>query len=352
MYALATTLPFMVCLVWTAILVVQLHKGDLPHRALTNFGIAATLLYFTHYLHFNGMQTLFSESLYYMCNLTVYPLYALFVKCLTSKRAPSMLNALWVVPGVVVFVLSITGVLSKLPFKQDLPVQILFAIISVSATVVAAIDLFRFRKSVENYYSEPDGRKLDPILTILILLFATALASFSVNIMGRAHFMGQDSIVFPAAFFSTLLFFVFFFSAKSERPVEDVRIEENPEKAEEDPNITEGQGALMNKIGRQMYENQIFRQKGLTITDLAEAVGSNRTYVSTCINKIEKQSFSDYIAGWRVRYACVLMEENPPLPLSVVADRSGFADRVSFYRSFKKVTGKSPSDWAQKGGKA
>ena len=75
----------MVCLVWTTIFLLEYRKSDPARRALTVFGIAATLLYFCHYLHFNGLQSVYSESMYYLCNLSVYPLYSLYVKCLTDK---------------------------------------------------------------------------------------------------------------------------------------------------------------------------------------------------------------------------------------------------------------------------
>jgi len=336
MYTLATTLPFMVCLVWTAILLVQIKEADRAHRALAVFGVAATLLYFCHYLHFNGMQSSFSEALYYLCNLSVYPLFALYVKCLTGKEAPRPVYVLWFIPAVAVFVSSLFLDLGLLP-------QYLFGIVSVASSIVAAQELFRFRSSVNNYYSNPAGKRLDPLLILLVLLLVTAMFSFTVNFLGRDNFTGSERLMIPAVGFSVLLFFIFYFGEKTELPVEDVRVESSSETV--DMGDGASRAALMEKIRIQMQDQQLFRSKGLTITELAEAVGSNRTYVSVCINQLGKQSFSDYINSWRIRYARLLMEEKPPLPLSEVADRAGFQDRVSFYRSFKKVTGMSPSEW-------
>ena len=335
MYSLATTMPFLVCLVWTAILLLQFRAADRAHRALAVFAVVTTLLYFCHFLHFNSLGSGFSESLYFLCNLSVYPLFAFYVECLTGKDAPKPKFLLWFVPAVAVFVYSFFG-------DAQVVSQVLFPLVVIASSVIAGRDLYRFRISVNNYYSNPEGKRLDPLFVLLIVLLMTAMSSFAVNIMGREHFMGENVLMIPALFFSALLFTIFFFGNKTELPLVDVRVEDSVPAGPEDDSF---QASLMEKIRAQMQDQQLFRSKGLTVADLAEAVGSNRSYVSACINQQAKQSFSDFINSWRIRYARLLMEEKPPLPLSEVADRAGFSDRVSFYRSFKKITGMSPSEW-------
>ena len=335
MYSLATTLPFTVCLVWTAILLLQFRAADRAHRALAVFAVVTTLLYFCHFLHFSNLGSSFSESLYFLCNLSVYPLFAFYVECLTGKDAPKPKFLLWFVPAFAVFAYSFFG-------DAGVVSQVLFPLVVIASSVIAGRDLFRFRISVNNYYSNPEGKRLDPLFVLLIVLLITAMSSFAVNIMGREHFMGEDELLIPALFFSALLFTIFFFGNKTELPLEDVRVEDSVPAGPDDDSF---QASLMEKIRVQMQDQQLFRSKGLTVTDLAEAVGSNRSYVSACINQQAKQSFSDFINSWRIRYARLLMEEKPPLPLSEVAERAGFSDRVSFYRSFKKITGMSPSEW-------
>lgn len=343
MYALATTLPFMVCLVWTTILLIQIRKADRAHIALAIFGIVTAALYFCHYLHFNGIQTRFSESLYYLCNLSVYPLYALYVKCLTGKSAPRALTFFWwFIPAVAVFVCSLTGWLRGIG-GASMVAQVLFPVVTIYSSVIAARDLFRFRLSVNNYYSNPEEKRLDPLFVLLLLLVVTAMMSFTVNLLGRDHFMGSLELMIPSVGFSALLFSIFYIGDKTEFPADEVRVEDSVVMLADTDDGT--QMSLMEKIQAQMQARQLFRSKGLTVSDLAEAVGSNRTYVSACINKLGKKSFSDYVNSWRIRYARLLMEEKPPLSISEVADRSGFSDRVSFYRSFKKITGMSPSEW-------
>ena len=342
MYSLATAMPFMVCLTWTIILGLKYRQNDRGRKTLAFFGAVASLLYFCHYLHFNGLETRFSEGLYFLCNLSVYPLYAVYILCLTGKKAPSGVSVLWFVPALLVFAVSLGGSIREHPAFQ-LTEQVLFALVSLSATFAAGLQLLRFRARVDNYYSNPEEKRLDPIAVLLILLFTTAVASFVVNILGRDHFMATDRLILPATLFSALLFAVFYVGEHTELPAEDVRTEEKEEETADEP----AREALMEKIHQQMEQQQLFRAKGLTVADLAEAVGSNRTYVSACINHLAGQSFSDFVNKWRIEYAQKLMKSEAHLTITEVADRAGFTDRTTFYRSFKKIAGMGPTEWLQ-----
>lgn len=342
MYSLATALPFVVCLTWTIILGLKYRQNDRGRRALTLFGVMASLLYFCHYLHFNGLESTIAEGLYFLCNLSVYPLYTIYILCLTSKKVPSSANLLWFVPAVIVFLVSVSGIIGE--YKVFLLIeQVLFALVSLSATVVAEIHLFRFRVRVNNYYSNPKKKRLNPIAVLVILLFATSVASIVVNFLGRDHFMATDRLIIPATLFSVLLFAIFFIGENTELPADEVRAEEREEETADDS----AREALMEKIHQQMEQEQLFRFKGLTVAELAETVGSNRTYVSACINHLAGQSFSDFVNKWRIEYAMELMRSDAGLTITEVADRAGFTDRTTFYRSFKKMTGKGPTEWLQ-----
>ncbi len=346
MYSLATALPFVVCLTWTIILGLKYRQNDRGRRALAFFGAVASLLYFCHYLHFNGLETRFSEGLYFFCSLSVYPLYSVYILCLTGKKAPRGVNFLWFVPALVVFVLSLIGDIREHQGFQ-LAEQVLFALVSLSATFAAELHLLRFRARVNNYYANPEEKRLGPTAVLLILLFATAVASFVVNILGRGHFMAMDRLIIPATLFSTLLFAIFYVGEHTELPADDVRTEGKTEETAKDSADESAREALMEKIHQQMEQQQLFRSKGLTVAELAEAVGSNRTYVSACINHLAGQSFSDFVNKWRIEYAQQLMKSDGHLTITEVADKAGFTDRTTFYRSFKKMAGMGPTEWLQ-----
>ena len=105
------------------------------------------------------------------------------------------------------------------------------------------------------------------------------------------------------------------------------------------------ENVLYRQIVALMQEDQLFRKKNLKMSDVASTLGTNTRYVSAAINA-QKTSFVDFVNGYRVRYAMELLR-NGKISLGEIADESGFASEVSFFRNFKKVTGKSPSAWLQ-----
>lgn len=102
---------------------------------------------------------------------------------------------------------------------------------------------------------------------------------------------------------------------------------------------------LLTRITTLMEEEELFRRKDLRVADIARELGTNTTYISACINGQTGVSFTDYVTGYRVRYAQKLMKEKPQTLLSHIGEEAGFASEKSFYRAFKAVTGQTPSEW-------
>ena len=338
MFTLFSVLPFAVCLVWTVTLLLEYRKNSLPLRALTVFGLDASLLYLCHFLHFNQLGSPVWESIYYLCNLSVFPMYGLYVKQLTSGEALKWKNyALWLLPALLVFLWSLSGVSSPGLVLQV--VRGLFFLVSLLSALLAARDLSRYRKRVDNFYSDPEGKRLNPVLAMLCVLLSTLLCSVLANAIGRSSFEHSSLLWIPSSLFSVLLYCVFFTGTRTRSEAGKIQETPAPDKSEETLRL------LMEKIQDQVVTQELFRRKGLTINDLAEAVCSNRTYVSQCINQFCGMSFSEYVNRERVRYATRLLDEHPETSLTDTADLSGFNERTSFYRNFKKFAGVSPGEY-------
>jgi len=108
-------------------------------------------------------------------------------------------------------------------------------------------------------------------------------------------------------------------------------------------------GQLMQSIRTILETKQLYRVHGLQVADLARELGTNTTYISACINKETGASFNDLVNGCRIRHALKLLAENPQMPVSQIADLSGFSSYSSFLRSFRQFTGKTPTDYLSSG---
>ena len=344
LYHLAASLPMMVCLIWAVILWIEFPASDPARRLLAVFALVATVLYACHFVHFEGDGAFgLVDCIWCLCTLSVYPLYRLYVVSLTTRNLPPLLTVLpWFVPALSLFAWSL-AVLVRGDDPETLRrvIGIVDFLVSVTAAVSCFVQLFRFRRSVRNYYADTEGKLLNPILVLLVLLAVIALASAVSSLLGRARFEGSSLLLIPSLLFSTLLFGIFYTGWRTVRPEPEVR-EEVAEPVMDDARMQQ----LMQRIEREMIIGERFRMPGLKISDVAEAVGSNRSYVSGAINRLSGLSFSDYVNRFRVRYAQELIRnQGKALPLSEVSERSGYADRTSFYRAFKKETGVSPSEW-------
>lgn len=99
-------------------------------------------------------------------------------------------------------------------------------------------------------------------------------------------------------------------------------------------------------LERLMEEQQLYLKKDLTLSDLAEALGTNRTYVSKYLSQVLNQTFYDYVNQLRIeRVSIPMMREHPEYKLDFVACESGFASISTFRRAFIKLTGQTPSQF-------
>lgn len=121
--------------------------------------------------------------------------------------------------------------------------------------------------------------------------------------------------------------------------------EEPCEEVQEAPVADSDDAELMQRICQVMEQQQLFMNPNLKITDLATALGSNRSAISNCINSQRNCSFPQFVNTYRVAYAQELLRSQPDIKIAEVCVKSGFSGEASFYRIFKAITGTTPSAW-------
>ena len=104
---------------------------------------------------------------------------------------------------------------------------------------------------------------------------------------------------------------------------------------------------FLDDMSRLIVEKELFLRKDLRVADVAKEMATNQTYVSLLVNNLSGENFATMIGGYRVRYAQNLMREHPEMVHADVAERSGFASRTAFLRTFKAHTGLTPTEWKQ-----
>jgi AraC-like DNA-binding protein len=100
---------------------------------------------------------------------------------------------------------------------------------------------------------------------------------------------------------------------------------------------------FIERIDMLMVEKRLFRNPELNIYDVAHELNTNITYISATINYKKKLNFHKYINTFRVSEAANMLKSDEDLSIDDIIDHCGFNSRASFYRTFKKIKGITPS---------
>lgn len=106
------------------------------------------------------------------------------------------------------------------------------------------------------------------------------------------------------------------------------------------------------RIQLEQFEKQNkFRQKRITLTDLAKKLNTNSNYLSQIIREEKGMNFKDYIAHLRISYITQLLYSDTrylQYTIEALAEECGIASRQSFSNLFYEVNGIRPTDFIRK----
>ena len=362
---LAISLPLITCALFSMLILLEWCNRQLREQhTLFAFMLTATLLYVGHYIYFNRAADLLplSDILYVSANLTVYPLYLIYIIRLTSKW--KSVYWLMLLPGLLAIMATGTGYIFMTDEEDRMFVhnylyhnsqteltdmalfqayirqfcKLVFAIEVIATVVIGSMMIRRYDRMVDEFYADTDDKSMRNIQSILYLVLTIAILSFIVNIIGRARFTDHEIILTTTSLmFSALLFAIGYEGLHRHFSIIDMRT--NKEQVSNDDSA-----ALKDAVNRSMTEriialvenDKIYLQPDLKLDDVAQMMHTNRTYIYQAVNQQMGISFNEFINRYRIAHAKRLMASDPTLSMNDVALHSGFASLSSFYRNMKK----------------
>lgn len=104
---------------------------------------------------------------------------------------------------------------------------------------------------------------------------------------------------------------------------------------------------ILELLDEVMISKKLYRNSELRLDFLADEVGTSKHYLSQVINEQKGMSFFEYINSLRIAEAKVLLAEKSKKELNIIdiAYIVGFNNKVSFNNTFKKTTGKTPTEF-------
>ncbi len=380
--SIALLLPVYVTLMWALVFLLQKKTKQDTNKMLGAFMVTASLLYISHAIFFHHFFHLYAfvESLYILTILSVYPFFYGYVLMLTTQKIHFRYFIRHFYPALFFTSLSLIVTLMMTPEQRSFYVRdilvnnnlkgldlttivgfkglvfLLARLIYMAHAVIYLLLGIRLAnqhdKRVSDFFSNTEGRKMNWIRDISILILAVSILGITFAIIGRSYFAKHEvTLLVPSFIFSTIFFIIGFYGNQqliiSESLVEEVV---DP-KADFQEVANDPQRELLKKKLLALFEKErIYRLTDLRITKISDALKTNRTYVSRLINEEFGMNFNEFVNRYRVEEAEELMKsrDNNAYTLEYIAEQSGFGSANSFARAFKEQKGVTPGTFRNK----
>ena len=102
---------------------------------------------------------------------------------------------------------------------------------------------------------------------------------------------------------------------------------------------------LFQRIDKMMEEKSLYLDASLSQSNVARMALTNSSYVSKVVNHFSGKNFKNYLSSYRVRHAAELIDKDPRLKMSEVAQMSGFNSVPTFNHMFKDHMGLTPTEY-------
>ena len=104
---------------------------------------------------------------------------------------------------------------------------------------------------------------------------------------------------------------------------------------------------LFRRLQELLADEEVLRRPRLGRDELADLLGTNRTYVADAVAACTEQrwSVSQYVAAVRVRRARYLIDNHPELSLGEIGHVCGFQSQSSFIRCYRDHYGITPGEY-------
>ena len=160
--------------------------------------------------------------------------------------------------------------------------------------------------------------------------------------------------LFLFVFYGRLLKFrsglLFTESELAQKSTSETALNNRTEQTQELTNVPEAEPSNLwiEKLKGMMEVQKLYRQEGITISDLAEAMDIQEYRLRQLINQqMGYRNFNDFLNGYRIQEACrrLVSQEDSQLPVLTIAPDVGFRSLSAFNRAFKERTEKTPSQY-------
>ena len=205
----------------------------------------------------------------------------------------------------------------------------------------------KYGVKAEQFYSDMEEENYKNAKTLNFLIISMFISSFIIFVLGfESIFSNVLSLEIILSISSIILFLIGYLGIKQE-PInptfEFVSNDDALIQLEVIP--ADSRKKILNKIVVQFEEEKIYLNSQLNIMDIVQAVGTNRTYISSIINQHYNQNFCSFVNSYRIKELESVIIQNPDFTNEVLADSCGFGSLNSLKRAIFAKSGMTLPEW-------
>ncbi|MBD2705131.1 AraC family transcriptional regulator [Spirosoma sp. BT702] len=104
---------------------------------------------------------------------------------------------------------------------------------------------------------------------------------------------------------------------------------------------------IIGRLQKIMTEEKLFKNPNLKVNDVAREINVSGHYLSRILNDNIEKNFTLFVNEYRIKEACTILSQTTNLTIEAVGDEVGFNSKSTFFATFKKIKGTTPSVYQQ-----
>ncbi len=189
--------------------------------------------------------------------------------------------------------------------------------------------------------------KIKPFEIWLITICAAVLILFLSYVWSILN-ITKGSYINAAVFFSLIVYLVVFvlLYRKKANDLSSFSAQKYGDKKRQDDEVQ----VIIENLKKVMREKELFKNPGLKIDDIAKEIKISAHRLSQILNDNFERNFTLFINEYRIDEACKLLLAGNNLKIEAIGFEVGFNSRSTFFSTFKKLKGTTPTLFQQQHG--
>lgn len=219
---------------------------------------------------------------------------------------------------------------------------ILIFLSGIAYFTISYVLIYRHKKQIKHSLSQIEGKTLDWL----------RLLSFGIGAVWLFIIVGDNDLIFSGVVLFIVLIGIFGIRQNnvfSNFPSEDQKTTSRSKESKyEKSGLSNEKKASILKMLEQLIKNdKPYLNPELSLTELAELINTQANYLSQVLNEHFELNFYDFINSKRIEEFCGRIKSNAfkNYKLMEIAYDCGFNSKSAFNRNFKRIKGKTPSEY-------